>query len=126
MRTYALFGITLAFAISGCTGARHTESSQNSAVSPLGSCETRVVTLDGVELVVNANADSSLASVRVIEARSLAARNKVLGTVYRAFGTVRGDSDVVARQSKWGLTTLTDPCGRPVGVASPSPASPVR
>jgi hypothetical protein len=64
--------------------------------------------------VVNANADASLASVRVVRAESGAARSRVLASVYRAYGRAHLDTGVVARQSKWGLTTLTDPCGRPV------------
>jgi hypothetical protein len=126
MRTYALLGMTLTLVLAGCTSSRHVASaSHNVPLTPLGSCETRVVTLDGVDLVLNANADSSLASVRVVKAANGASSREALSAIYRAFGSVRADTDLVARSSKWGLATWTDRCGRPVTFTAPARTPPV-
>lgn len=117
---YALVAITFALAIGGCATARRGPAAQNTALSQLGSCETRVISLPGAELVVNANADGTLAAVRLIRAAGHAARYEALATVHRAFGPAHPDAGLVARQSKWGLTTWTDPCGRPVTLTSPA------
>jgi len=74
---------------------------------------------DGAEVVVTSNADSSLASVEIVRAPNAAARARAVDDAIHWFGPVRRDARVMTRSSKWGLTTLTDPCGRPV--ASPSP-----
>ncbi|MBV8118226.1 MAG: hypothetical protein JOZ01_09620 [Candidatus Eremiobacteraeota bacterium] len=114
MRTRASLAIVLALAVTGCTTSHRAANSSDAELSPLGSCETRVISLPGTQLVVNANADASLGSVRVVHAAGDAERDRALATVNRAFGRAHPDTSVVARQSKWGLTTFTDPCGRPV------------
>jgi hypothetical protein len=127
MRTNALVGVTLALAVAGCVGSRHaTTAPRNVSLVPLGSCETRVLSLRGADLVVNANADSTLASVRVVNATNHLARDQALATVYHTFGAVHLDTDVVARESKWGLATWTDRCGRPITFTSPPRTPPIR
>jgi hypothetical protein len=119
MRTYALLGITLALAIAGCTSSRHAASASKTALSPLAPCESREVSLDGADAVVTSNADSTLASVRFVDGAGNAARRAALAAMYRVFGTVHVDTDLVAQSSKWGLATWTDRCGRPVTFTIP-------
>jgi hypothetical protein len=69
--------------------------------------------LDGMQVVVTSNLDNSLASVEVVKAPSSAARARAVDDAIHLFGPLRRDTRVIARQSKWGLTTLTDLCGRP-------------
>jgi hypothetical protein len=118
MRILASFVIVLTLSVAGCTNAQRAATPRNAPLSPLGSCETRVVSLHGVDAVVNANADSSLASVRIVNSPNAGATRAVLAAIHRAFGNVRADNGLVAQSTKWGLATLTDRCGRPV---SPPP-----
>jgi hypothetical protein len=69
--------------------------------------------IDGAQIVVTSNIDTSLASVEIVKAPTAAARGRAVDDAIHLFGPVRRDTRVIARQSKWGLTTLTDPCGRP-------------
>ena len=74
---------------------------------------------DGAEVVVTSNVDTSLASVEIVKAPNPAARSRAVDDAIHAFGPVKRDTRIMTRQSKWGLTTLTDPCGRPVAPPSP-------
>lgn len=129
-RCRSLLFVALALAGAGCSGARHAadaRSSPNARPSPLSSCETRALTLDGTTVVVAGNADGTLASVTVAgPVKSAAARAKVLRQVRAAFGPPLRDSAVVEHTSKWGLTMYTDRCGHPVAAPAPlrAPASP--
>lgn len=100
----------------GCA-ARHAETAVSAAASadlaPLHGCETRELTLAGADVVVAANADGTLATVSVAGAADASARAAALREALRIFGPVRRDTEIVARQSKWGLVTWTDRCGRP-------------
>ncbi len=108
----------LVVALGACTSSHHAPQSPSASPSVLVSCETRVMTVDGAEIVVTANVDGSLASVEIVNEPNLAAGTRAIDDAVHAFGPVRRDSHVVARQSKWGLATLTDPCGRPVPLPS--------
>jgi len=125
MRICALLAILLAVQLAGCTSARHAVASSKPALSPLTPCESREVSLDGTDAVVTSNADSTLASVRVVDASNDASRREALAAIYHTFGAVHVDNDLVARSSKWGLATWTDRCGRPATVTFPT-QSPVR
>jgi hypothetical protein len=98
----------------GCTSARHAADSAPASPSPLGSCESRILEFDGAEVVVTSNVDTSLASVEIVKAPNGAVRERAVDDAIHVFGPVRRDTRVITRQSKWGLTTLTDPCGRPI------------
>lgn len=74
---------------------------------------------DGAEVVVTSNVDTSLASVEIVKAPSASTRSRAVDDAIHSFGPVRRDTRVMTRQSKWGLTTLTDPCGRPVAPPLP-------
>lgn len=102
----------------GCSSA-HREVDSSASPAPLGSCESRIMEIDGAELVVTSNVDTSLASVEIVKAPNAAARSRAVDDAIHSFGSVRRDTRVMTRQSKWGLTTLTDPCGRPVAPPSP-------
>ena len=102
-------------AASGCV-ARHAETVSAAAsadLAPLHGCETRELTLAGADVVVSANADGTLATVAVAGATAARDRAAALREALRVFGPVRRDTEIVARQSKWGLVTWTDRCGRP-------------
>jgi hypothetical protein len=74
---------------------------------------------DGAQVVVTSNVDTSLASVEIVKAPNAAVRSRAVDDAIHVFGAVRRDARVMTRQSKWGLTTLTDPCGRPVAPPTP-------
>lgn len=74
---------------------------------------------DGAQVVVTSNVDTSLASVEIVKAPNASVRSRAVDDAIHLFGPVRRDARVMTRQSKWGLTTLTDPCGRPVAPPSP-------
>lgn len=120
MRFYAQVALALAVATSGCVGQRHATASDKD-LSALTPCESREITLDGADVLLTSNADSSLASVHVRNAPSESVRRDVLRDVDRTFGTIHIDTETVARSSKWGLTTWTDRCGRPITFTVPSP-----
>ncbi|HEY1977187.1 MAG TPA: hypothetical protein VGG89_11600 [Candidatus Baltobacteraceae bacterium] len=113
-----LCAIALLAAMTGCSPA-HRGAESSGSPAPLGSCESRIMEFDGAEVVVTSNVDSSLASVEIVKAPNAEARSRAVDDAIHSFGAVRRDTRVVTRQSKWGLSTLTDPCGRPVAPRSP-------
>jgi hypothetical protein len=110
----------MAMAIGACSASHRAAQttgatgSPSASPSPLGSCETRVTVIDGVQVVVTSNIDQSLASVEIVKAPDPAAAARAVDDAIHEFGPVRRDNNVEMRQSKWGLSTMTDPCGRPV------------
>ena len=126
MRARALLVVALAALLAGCTGQRRNANASNAELSPLGPCESREIALDGADVLLTSNSDSSLASVHVRGVSGDPVRRDVLKDVYRTFGTIRIDTSVIARTSKWGLTTWTDRCGRPITFTVPkqTPTSP--
>ena len=112
------------FALTSCSSTKQAAQSPNASPAPLRSCELRALTIDAAELIVESNADGTLASVTVVKAPDEATRVEAIDDVLRRFGPARRDARIVAHQSRWwGLTTYTDPCGHPVTpLASPSPA----
>jgi len=74
----------------------------------------RELTLDGADLVVQANADGTPASITVIHAPSDEARAKAFQDARKDFGDPHLDTRTQVRAYKDGLTQLTDMCGRPV------------
>jgi hypothetical protein len=117
VRTYAL--VPVALLLTNCSGGRSTETSSPSP-SPQGSpaalhsCEVREFSLDGADLVVQANADGTPASIVVIRAPNDDVRVKAFQDARADFGDPRPDTRTQLRQFKDGLTQLTDLCGRPV------------
>jgi hypothetical protein len=106
--------LTILF-LPACSNAHNAASSNASASpGPLRACEVREVAFASGNAVVTSNADGSLASVKVTDARDAAANAGALADAKRIFGPIRVDKHVVAHQLKWGLTTYTDRCGRPV------------
>ena len=74
----------------------------------------RELTLDGADLVVQANADGTPASITVIHAADDEVRAKAFQDARADFGDPRPDTRTQVRDYKDGLTQLTDMCGRPV------------
>jgi hypothetical protein len=93
---------------------------------PLQSCEVRTLELDGAELVVQANADQSVASIVVVRAPDEQTRARSYQDAVRIFGQPSPDTRTQMRQLKDGLSQLTDDCGRPVlpSAARSAPPSP--
>ncbi|MEO7201036.1 MAG: hypothetical protein ABI431_00305 [Candidatus Tumulicola sp.] len=114
MRVAAVLAIVIAFC--ACAGRGHGPASDTTA---LHACETRQVELAGVDATVIANADASLAEVDLADGSSTG-RQSALREAYKAFGKPHSDTIVHSIQSKWGLTTLVDRCGR---AFAPHPAS---
>ncbi|MGA7572178.1 MAG: hypothetical protein WCA80_15330 [Candidatus Aquilonibacter sp.] len=124
MRANALLPIAL-MAIAGCAGGRaQSDASPSPEPSPdaLRSCEVRELSLDGAELVIQANADGTPASIVVVRAPSDDVRVKAFQDARKDFGDPKPDPRTQVREYKDGLTQLTDLCGRPV-MASPSTAA---
>ncbi|MGR4065087.1 MAG: hypothetical protein ACLQPV_06530 [Vulcanimicrobiaceae bacterium] len=98
-----------------CAGNRAATGSLTQTLQP---CETREVSLDGTTLVLHANADAKLGSIEVASAPDPAQRAAALADVQKTFGPAHPDDRVMQRPGKWGLSVLTDPCGR---VVTPAP-----
>jgi hypothetical protein len=122
VRANALVPVAL-IAIAGCAGGHADNASSPSAdTSPtsapslesLRSCEVREFSLDGADLVVQANVDGTPSSIVVIRAPSDDVRVKAFQDARKDFGDPKPDPRTEVRQYKDGLTQLTDLCGRPV------------
>jgi hypothetical protein len=116
VRANALVPVAL-IAIAGCArGHAQSNASPSPTSSPdaLRSCEEREITLDGADLVVQANADGTPASIVVIRAPNEEARVQAFEDARKDFGDPKPDPRTEVRQIKDGLTQLTDFCGRPV------------
>jgi hypothetical protein len=120
VRPYPWLALALAVVAGGCAGGRHA-AALSKDLSALTPCESREISLDGGDVLLTSNADSSLASVHVRKAASESVRRDVLRDVYRTFGVIHIDTETIARTTKWGLTTWTDRCGRPITFTVPSP-----
>lgn len=72
--------------------------------------------------MLQANIDGTLGSLTIVHAPDREAQAKAVEDVEKAFGLPHRDSRVVTHQSKWGLPSTTDACGRPVNPLSPSPS----
>jgi len=128
LRTHALLSITL-LALAACANAQRAADSSPTPLaspSPLLSCETRELSLDGAEIAVQANVDQTVASITILRAPDDDARAKAFSDARKIFGDPHPDTRTRTRQYKWGLVQLTDMCGRPVmpsatATTTPSP-----
>lgn len=122
MRTHHLL-LALALALAACSGHAGNDASPapNATPSPLAACEVRELHLDGAELVVQANLDGTAASIVIVRSPNDDVRAKAFQDAVKFFGEPHPDTRTMTRQYKWGLTQLTDMCGRPV-IGSPSPS----
>jgi hypothetical protein len=73
----------------------------------------RELTLDGADVIVQANVDGTPASIVVVHAPGEDAREKALADARSDFGEPKPDTRTQIREIKDGLTQLTDLCGRP-------------
>jgi hypothetical protein len=80
--------------------------------------------MDGVDLVVQANADQSLASFTIVHAPSAAARTQAAARVVKSFGEPHADTRTTTHANKWGLVQVTDMCGHIVLPLPSTPATP--
>lgn len=116
MRANALVPVAF-IAVAACAGGHaDTNASPSPSATPdaLRSCEIREFSLDGADLVVQANADGTPASIVVVRAPSDDVRARAFEDARKDFGDPRPDPRTEVRQYKDGLTQLTDLCGRPV------------
>jgi hypothetical protein len=98
-------------------GGNHAAAT-GSLTATLQPCETREVSVDGATLVLHANADAKLGTIEVASAPDVTQRAAALADIEKTFGPPHPDNRVMQRPGKWGLSVLTDPCGR---VATPAP-----
>jgi ABC-type Fe3+-hydroxamate transport system substrate-binding protein len=103
--------------------SKSSSDASNQTLAPLRACELRAITVDGTDLLIDTNADASLASVTVVRAPNDTARVQALDDVLRHFGPARRDTRTFQRQARLGLSTVTDACGRPVTPNSPAAGS---
>lgn len=127
MRPNPLIPVALAL-LCACAGSRQstaaTATSPDASPSPLRSCESRELTIDGADVVVQANVDRTPASIVVVRAPDEDARAKAFEDARKDFGDPHPDTRTQTKQFKWGLVQLTDLCGRPVMPASSPTATP--
>jgi hypothetical protein len=125
VRAHAVLPIALASLVA-CAGS-HAESSASSSPtaspSPLRSCEIREFSLDGADLVVQANVDGTAASIVIVHASDDDARAKAYADAVKDFGDPAPDTRTQMRQLKDGLMQPADLCGRPIIMPSPSPSA---
>jgi hypothetical protein len=128
MRAPTLVCAVALLALSACAAQRAQATSSPDATRspvPLQACETRELTMDGADLVIQANVDQTVASILVVRAPDDDARAKAFEDARKVFGDPRPDNRTQSRQYKWGLTQLVDMCGRPVmpsNASSPTPS----
>lgn len=123
MRTYALFSVAALSLLAACTGSRADDAASASpsplaSPAPLRACETRELTIDGADVVVQANVDRTLGAIVVAHADDDAARTHALADAAKLFGEPHPDTRTTERPSKWGLVAVTDMCGRTVTPSS--------
>jgi hypothetical protein len=128
-RQYArLIAVTLILAGSGCT-ARHRAGAAEAAVSDavasqpaLRACEVRSFAAGGTDVTLVSNIDGSLGAVRMPDADP-DLQAQVMTAVRQRFGAIKRDPRVQTKPGKWGLTVLTDSCGRPLDLSGSSKPS---
>jgi hypothetical protein len=118
MRASAVVSLVTAAVLIGCAGHRHETVADTSA---LHSCEVRQLQFGNVAATVSANMDASLAEVDVSGGTD-DERRAATRSAYRAFGEPKVDTVVRPVQSKWGLNTWVDRCGRTVTPHVAAPA----
>ena len=110
-----------------CSNANHAENKSADAATatpaPLRACESREVTLDNVDMMLQANIDGTTAAITILHAPDADAQDKAVEEARKLFGAPHPDTRTMTHQSKWGIVEITDPCGRPVNAPSPA-ASP--
>lgn len=120
MRTNLFLSLTL-LSLTAC-GAQHqsggAQSTSAPTPEPLRACENRELTLDGVDMMLQANIDGSTAAITIVRAPDRDAQDKAVEEARKIFGLPHPDERTEQHTSKWGITEVTDPCGRPV--ANPS------
>ncbi|MEO9170485.1 MAG: hypothetical protein ABI282_05685 [Candidatus Baltobacteraceae bacterium] len=81
------------------------------------------MSLDGIDMVLQANIDGTLGSITLVRSADSGAQDKAIDDARKIFGDPRPDTRTTMHQSKWGIVGTTDTCGRPV-TPSPTPSSP--
>ena len=125
MRTYALLSVALL--LSACSGTRdssHASPSPRATQLALRACERREVVLDGVDMLVQANLDSTVGKVTVLQSPNDAATQRALDDVKKAFGEIKPDTRTQTLPFKQGLVRVVDMCGNPATFSPPSTPSP--
>jgi len=115
--------LTLALGACG-SGSTSSQTSSAATPEPLISCESRTLTLDGIDLELDANVDGTLAEIAVTtQSPPETDREKAVADAKKLFGDPHPDPRTTTRPWRLGLIRKTDMCGRPlVPEATPSPA----
>lgn len=122
MRTRVLVPLVLA-TLTACGGQKSgtAQSAASASPAPLHACETREMTLDNVDLMLQANIDGTPSSITIVHAADRDAQDKAVEEARKLFGEPHADTRTMTHQSKWGIVEITDPCGRPVSAPSATP-----
>lgn len=84
------------------------------------SCETRDLTVDDVDIELDANIDATLGSVIVLTpSPDPADRDAALAEIKKQYGDAKQDPRVTTRPWRLGLIRKTDMCGRPIETPPP-------
>ena len=124
MRPYALVSIALLLAACSATHTNDANAEATPTPLPLRSCESRELVLDGVDLVVLANVDSTVDRVTVLSSPSDDATTKALDDAKRVFGETHPDTRTQTRPFKDGLVQVVDMCGNLATFNPPSSPTP--
>lgn len=121
MRTHLFLSLAL-LSLAGC-GAQHQSGDAQASASPLPlrACETRELTLDGVDMMLQANIDGTPAAITIVRAPDRDSQDKAVEEARKIFGVPHADTRTTQHTSKWGIPETTDPCGRPVTTPSATP-----
>ncbi len=106
-------------ALAACAAQSASGTGGSATLAPLRSCETRVFSLRGAQVVIQTNADAKPGSITVTGADEQT-RAGVRSEAVRAFGTPAPDDRTFQKQWKLGLVQIVDACGR---VISPGRAT---
>lgn len=80
--------------------------------------------LDGVDMMVQANVDSTVGRVLVLHSPDDVATQKALDDIKKAFGETKLDNRTQTQPYKSGLVRIVDMCGNPATFSPPSTPSP--
>jgi hypothetical protein len=92
----------------------------------LRACEARDVVFDGVDMLVQANVDSTVGRVLVLHSPNDDATQKALDDVKKSFGETKPDNRTRTQPFKAGLVRIVDMCGNPATFSPPSTPSPAQ
>ena len=123
MRTHLFLSLAL-LSLTACGGQHQSGNAASTSAptpEPLRACENRELTLDGVDMLLQANIDGTPGTITIVHAPDPDARDKAVEEARKIFGAPHPDTRTEQHTNKWGITGVSDPCGRPVATPSETP-----